>query len=87
MKARESIQNGDYHFLLLLDFFLSLPLVLLVLLDHVRQLVDVLVGLREEEGQTFVLLLIDKLAVTLFVLGHQTSETFLLDSFLKLRSR
>jgi hypothetical protein len=71
--------------LFLLHLFLFLSLLLLVLLHHVRQLVDVLVGLREKEGQSLVLLLVDQLAVALFVLGHQASQTLFLDSLLENR--
>ena len=83
---RRLVEVSGHLFLLLLlpQLLLLLPRVLLVLLDHVGQLIDVLVGLGEEEGQAFVFLLVDQLPVAFLVLGHQPPETLLLDALLLL---
>ena len=52
--------------------------------NHVRQLVDVLVSLAEEEGETLVLLLINEFAVALLVFSHKTTQTLFFYPFLLL---
>ena len=65
------------HVLLLEDL-------VLVLLHELGERADVVVGLLEQVGQAFVLLLVDELAVALLVLGHEQLHALLLEALLLL---
>lgn len=68
-----------------LAFLLVLEtLVLLVCLHHLCQVGDELVSLCQEVGQTFVLLLVNQLAVTFFILQHESPQSLLFDPLLLL---
>lgn len=69
-----------YRFLSLL--FVLETLIFLVSLDHLCQVGYELVRLREEVGKTLILLFVNELTVTFFILQHEAAQTFFLYTLL-----
>lgn len=69
-----------YRFLSLL--FVLETLIFLMCLDHLCQVGYELVRLREEVGKTLILLFVNELTVTFFILQHEAAQTFFLYTLL-----